>query len=304
MGKYDPTKKSRWRYCRCLQFDKRKQIKLQSLQGEDGSDLSNRITEYDDMEIYYGIEVFTNNSSKYKYEVRGTQTIEQSINRFNSGEPLKVSVGDQIKVYHADPSGNVLMAEEEERNYTYGSNYAYYNVTEYGFEPTGDFTVTPAEAKIVIDTKRVDLKNLLKEVKVNGKELPKTAYTVALDPETEIDTSSLGYRVAKLVVKADRSYGGFSTETEAAYEVVEKGTDGALEDGTEDSMTEDKEITGTDSEKKNSNGDNTSGAKNGNLPKTNETKNTVFTVSGVLIVSLAGIILFWRKRKANKNSKK
>lgn len=177
-------------------------------------------------------------------------------------------------------------------------------MTEYGFEPTGDFTVTPAEAKIVIDTKRVDLKNLLKEVKVNGKELPKTAYTVALDPETEIDTSSLGYRVAKLVVKADRSYGGFSTETEAAYEVVEKGTDGALEDGTEDSMTEDKEITGTDSEKKNSNGDNTSGAKNGNLPKTNETKNTVFTVSGVLIVSLAGIILFWRKRKANKNSKK
>ncbi|MDT2651483.1 LPXTG cell wall anchor domain-containing protein [Enterococcus hirae] len=281
-----------------------KQIKLQSLQGEDGSDLSNRITEYDDMEIYYGIEVFTNNSSKYKYEVRGTQTIEQSINRFNSGEPLKVSVGDQIKVYHADPSGNVLMAEEKERNYTYGSNYAYYNVTEYGFEPTGDFTVTPAEAKIVIDTKRVDLKNLLKEVKVNGKELPKTAYTVALDPETEIDTSSLGYRVAKLVVKADRSYGGFSTETEAAYEVVEKGTDGALEDGTEDSMTEDKEITGTDSEKKNSDGDNTSGAKNGNLPKTNETKNTVFTVSGVLIVSLAGIILFWRKRKANKNSKK
>lgn len=281
-----------------------KQIKLQSLQGEDGSDLSNRITEYDDMEIYYGIEVFTNNSSKYKYEVRGTQTIEQSINRFNSGEPLKVSVGDQIKVYHADPSGNVLMAEEEERNYTYGSNYAYYNVTEYGFEPTGDFTVTPAEAKIVIDTKRVDLKNLLKEVKVNGKELPKTAYTVALDPETEIDTSSLGYRVAKLVVKADRSYGGFSTETEAAYEVVEKGTDGALEDGTEDSMTEDKEITGTDSEKKNSNGDNTSGAKNGNLPKTNETKNTIFTVSGVLIASLAGIILFWRKRKANKNSKK
>lgn len=114
----------------------------------------------------------------------------------------------------------------------------------------------------------------------------------------------MGYRVAKLVVKADRSYGGFSTETEAAYEVVEKGTDGALEDGTEDSMTEDKEITGTDSEKKNSNGDNTSGAKNGNLPKTNETKNTVFTVSGVLIVSLAGIILFWRKRKANKNSKK
>nr|WP_232011913.1 LPXTG cell wall anchor domain-containing protein [Enterococcus hirae] len=225
--------------------------------------------------MYYGIEVFTNNSSKYKYEVRGTQTIEQSINRFNSGEPLKVSVGDQIKVYHADPSGNVLMAEEKERNYTYGSNYAYYNVTEYGFEPTGDFTVTPAEAKIVIDTKRVDLKNLLKEVKVNGKELPKTAYTVALDPETE-----------------------------AAYEVVEKGTDGALEDGTEDSMTEDKEITGTDSEKKNSNGDNTSGAKNGNLPKTNETKNTVFTVSGVLIVSLAGIILFWRKRKANKNSKK
>lgn len=282
----------------------KKQLKLQALQGKEGTNLASRVTEVNDADVYYGIEVFTNNSSKYKYEVRGTQTIAQAIERFNSGEPLKVSAGDQIKVYHTDPSGNVLMAEETEQNYTYGSNYAYYNVTEYGFEPTGDFTVTPAEAKIIINTKQVDLKDLLKEVKVNGKELPKTAYTVALDPETEIDTSSLGYRVAKLVVKADRSYGGFSTETEAAYEVVEKGTDGALEDGTEDSMTEDKEITGTDSEKKNSNGDNTSGAKNGNLPKTNETKNTVFTVSGVLIVSLAGIILFWRKRKANKNSKK
>ena len=273
----------------------KKQLKLQALQGKEGTNLASRVTEANDADVYYGIEVFTNNTSKYKYEVRGTQTIAQAIERFNSGEPLKVSAGDQIKVYHTDPSGNVLMAEETEQNYTYGSNYAYYNVTEYGFEPTGDFTVTPAEAKIIINTKQVDLKDLLKEVKVNGKEVPKNAYTVKLDPETEIDTSSLGNRVAKLVVKVDRSYGGFSTETEATYEVVKEGTPGALGESSGEGNTE---------EETNAEGEGTEEANGGNLPKTNETKNAMFPLLGTVLISLVGMFLFWKKKKPKEEPKK
>ena len=273
----------------------KKQLKLQALQGKEETNLASRVTEANDADVYYGIEVFTNNTSKYKYEVRGTQTIAQAIERFNSGEPLKVSAGDQIKVYHTDPSGNVLMAEETEQNYTYGSNYAYYNVTEYGFEPTGDFTVTPAEAKIIINTKQVDLKDLLKEVKVNGKEVPKNAYTVKLDPETEIDTSSLGNRVAKLVVKVDRSYGGFSTETEATYEVVKEGTPGALGESSGEGNTE---------EETNAEGEGTEEANGGNLPKTNETKNAMFPLLGTVLISLVGMFLFWKKKKPKEEPKK
>ncbi|MGM0323950.1 hypothetical protein IGJ18_001456 [Enterococcus sp. AZ078] len=273
----------------------KKQLKLQALQGKEGTNLASRVTEANDADVYYGIEVFTNNTSKYKYEVRGTQTIAQAIERFNSGEPLKVSAGDQIKVYHTDPSGNVLMAEETEQNYTYGSNYAYYNVTEYGFEPTGDFTVTPAEAKIIINTKQVDLKDLLKEVKVNGKEVPKNAYTVKLDPETEIDTSSLGNRVAKLVVKVDRSYGGFSTETEATYEVVKEGTPGALGESSGEGNTE---------AETNGEGEGTEEANGGNLPKTNATKNAMFPLLGTLLISLVGMFLFWKKKKTKEEPKK
>ena len=273
----------------------KKQLKLQALQGKEGTNLASRVTEANDADVYYGIEVFTNNTSKYKYEVRGTQTIAQAIERFNSGEPLKVSAGDQIKVYHTDPSGNVLMAEETEQNYTYGSNYAYYNVTEYGFEPTGDFTVTPAEAKIIINTKQVDLKDLLKEVKVNRKEVPKNAYTVKLDPETEIDTSSLGNRVAKLVVKVDRSYGGFSTETEATYEVVKEGTPGVLGESSGEGNTE---------EETNAEGEGTEETNGGNLPKNNETKNAMFPLLGTVLISLVGMFLFWKKKKPKEEPKK
>ncbi|WP_146811755.1 cell wall protein, partial [Enterococcus villorum] len=143
-----------------------KKLQIASLPGKNKSNLSKRITNADDSDVYYSIEVFSHNASQYKYEVHGKQTIEQAISRFNGGEPLTVSAGDQVKVYHADPSGNVFMSDEQEGNYTYGSNYAYYNVTDYGFEPTGDLSVTPAEPNITVGTKEVDLKDLLKEVKV------------------------------------------------------------------------------------------------------------------------------------------
>lgn len=273
---------------------KKEQMQIQSMQGNDQTTLSNRVTEFDDNEVYYGIEVLNRSGSKYKYEVRGTQTIEQAISRFNSGKPLNVTVGEIIKVYHADSNSNLLMSEEMERNFTYGSNYAYYEVTEYGFEPTGEFIVEPAEAKLVKGTEQVDLKSLLKEVKLNGKDIPKNAYSVTLDPEMEIDTSKLGSQTVKLTVKADRSYGGFSADTEATFEVVEEGQAGQGNGG--DGAADGTTAGGA--------GDATGGAaaNSSNLPKTNATRNAAFSIFGVVLVAMASFLMFWKKRKKEDNS--
>ncbi|WP_373134253.1 LPXTG cell wall anchor domain-containing protein [Enterococcus durans] len=273
---------------------KKEQMQIQSMQGNDQTTLSNRVTEFDDNEVYYGIEVLNRSGSKHKYEVRGTQTIEQAISRFNSGKPLNVTVGEIIKVYHADSNSNLLMSEEMERNFTYGSNYAYYEVTEYGFEPTGEFIVEPAEAKLVKGTEQVDLKSLLKEVKLNGKDIPKNAYSVTLDPEMEIDTSKLGSQTVKLTVKADRSYGGFSAETEATFEVVEEGQAGQGNGG--DGATDGTTAGGA--------GDATGGAtaNSSNLPKTNATRNAAFSIFGFVLVAMASFLMFWKKRKKENHS--
>lgn len=273
---------------------KKEQMQIQSMQGNDQTTLSNRVTEFDDNEVYYGIEVLNRSGSKYKYEVRGTQTIEQAISRFNSGKPLNVTVGEIIKVYHADSNSNLLMSEEMERNFTYGTNYAYYEVTEYGFEPTGEFIVEPAEAKLVKGTEQVDLKSLLKEVKLNGKDIPKNAYSVTLDPEMEIDTSKLGSQTVKLTVKADRSYGGFSAETEATFEVVEEGQAGQGNGG--DGVADGTTAGGA--------GDATGGAtaNSSNLPKTNAIRNAAFSIFGFALVAMASFLMFWKKRKKEDHS--
>lgn len=273
---------------------KKEQMQIQSMQGNDQTTLSNRVTEFDDNEVYYGIEVLNRSGSKYKYEVLGTQTIEQAISRFNSGKPLNVTVGEIIKVYHADSNSNLLMSEEMERNFTYGSNYAYYEVTEYGFEPTGEFIVEPAEAKLVKGTEQVDLKSLLKEVKLNGKDIPKNAYSVTLDPEMEIDTSKLGSQTVKLTVKADRSYGGFSADTEATFEVVEEGQAGQGNGG--DGAADGTTAGGA--------GDATGGAaaNSSNLPKTNATRNAAFSIFGFVLVAMASFLMFWKKRKKEDHS--
>lgn len=270
-----------------------KKLQIASLPGKNKANQSKRITNADDSEVYYSIEVFSQNTSKYKYEVYGKQTIEQAISRFNDGEPLTVSAGDQVKIYHADPSGNVFMSDEQEANYTFGSNYAYYNVTNYGFEPTGELSVQSAELKLPIGTEQVDLKELLKEVKVNGKAVPKNSYTVSLDPESEIDTSSLGTREAKLEIKVDRAYGGFSTNTEATYHVVE-------EDEANDSAGDGQDGEASKDGEANKDGENADGS----LPKTNETKNAAFSILGVFLVSIVGMVLFWKKRKTDKGVKK
>lgn len=282
-----------------------KQIEIQSVQGTDQTVLKNRVNEYDDTEVYYGIEILNERKqSKYQYEVRGTQTIEQAISRFNTGKSLAVTPGDIVKVYHVDTSNNLLMAEENERNYTYGSNYAYYKVTDYGFEPTGELTVEPAQPSFAQGTERVDLKSLVKEVKVNGRVIPKNVYTVSLDGSSEIDTETMGSRFVSLDVKVDRSYGSLSTRTESSYEIVEPGQettpgeeDASAEDGT--GTSNDPNADGISAETGLGEGSAAEGDES-KLPQTNQTINRVLPYIGACFVLVVGFVLW--KRKMSKKS--
>ncbi|PTO40271.1 cell wall protein [Enterococcus mundtii] len=284
-----------------------KQIEIQSVQGTDQTVLKNRVNEYDDTEVYYGIEILNERKqSKYQYEVRGTQTIEQAISRFNTGKSLAVTTGDIVKVYHVDTSNNLLMAEENERNYTYGSNYAYYKVTDYGFEPTGELTVEPAQPSFAQGTETVDLKSLVKEVKVNGRVIPKNVYTVSLDGTSEIDTETMGSRFVSLDVKVDRSYGSLSTRTESSYEIVEPGQEttpgeedasvGGAE-GTDTSNDPDAEGISAETGLGEASGADGNGS---NLPQTNQTINRVLPYIGVCLLLAVGFVLW--KRKTSKKS--
>lgn len=282
-----------------------KQIEIQSVQGTDQTVLKNRVNEYDDTEVYYGIEILNERKqSKYQYEVRGTQTIEQAISRFNTGKPLAVTTGDIVKVYHVDTSNNLLMAEENERNYTYGSNYAYYKVTDYGFEPTGELTVEPAQPSFAQGTERVDLKSLVKEVKVNGRVIPKNVYTVSLDGTSEIDTETMGSRFVSLDVKVDRSYGSLSTRTESSYEIVEPGQE--TTPGEEDASAEGSTGTSNDSEADGISAETGLGEGSGaegdesKLPQTNQTINQVLPYVGACFLLVVGFVLW--KRKMSKKS--
>nr|MBO0491105.1 LPXTG cell wall anchor domain-containing protein [Enterococcus sp. DIV1094] len=276
-----------------------RQIEIQSIQGSDRTILNNRVTQVDDNNVYYGIEIIGQDGrAKYQYDVRGTQTIQQAISRFNSGNAFPVVEGDVVKVYHQDANNNILMHEEQERNFTYGGQFAVYNVTEYGFEPTGELDVRTREAAIAIGTERVDPKSLIDTVRVNGREISNNSFTVQLQEDSQIDTSQLGSNnVVGLDIQVDQAHGGFTTSTEGRYSVVEQGQEDTPGAGDENSGGNAAgENPGENSGENELNEEGALGEDMGNLPQTNATRNTLLSVLGTMLLALVGGIFFWKKR--------
>ena len=176
-------------------------------------------------ELYYSIEVLADGSRTFMYEVKGGMIAEDSIDQFNNGLPLNVSVGNIVKVYHAEEkfsngysNKNLLMENEKEENYTYGTNYAYYRVTEDGFEPMSPvLAVKTMKQDFVLgeNTSGLNLHDLLEEVTLNDTVIPPDEYEV--EQLTDFDTSLVGARNAK--VKIISTVANVSLEVEIPYEV-------------------------------------------------------------------------------------
>lgn len=280
------------------------QMMIRASQGVANTELSKVVHDYSDRSIYYQFDVMNkyNTTSRFTYDVTGNRTIEQALSRFNSGQPLNVNIGDIVRIYHTKEfRRNMLMEDEQEKNFTYGSQYAYYEVTEYGFEPSGKIDVEANKVEIPRGATDLDLKSFIKNVKVNDKVIPENLYTVSLN--SEIDTSTPGRNNVAVNVTTDSSYGGFSTELNMPYEVRDHTTNSSTKES-QNNHTNNEDTSGSTERNEGTTpsiqDDPTTSADNEsslNMPQTNATRNTAWTLIGIALVAGIGAIVMRRKTK-------
>nr|WP_270218716.1 LPXTG cell wall anchor domain-containing protein [Enterococcus lactis] len=243
------------------------QFTIHASPGSSNTDLNRPVNNPFGRGIYYAIEVLENDMRKYTKEFRR----------------------------------NMLMEDEQEKNFTYGSQYAYYEVTEYGFEPSGKIDVEANKVEIPRGATDLDLKSFIKNVKVNDKVIPENIYTVSLN--SEIDTSTPGRNNVAVNVTTDSSYGGFSTELNMPYEVRDHTTNSSTNES-QNNYTNNEDTSGSTERNEGTTpsiqDDPTTSADNEsslNMPQTNATRNTAWTLIGIALVAGIGAIVMRRKTK-------
>ena len=183
-------------------------LRLYSTFGDNRANLDTQVHPYYGSSVYYSIEVLDGETSTYQYEVTGNAVIRNAINGFNQGDPLEVSAGNIIKVYHAESNTRSrLMVNEVAENYTFGTLFSYYRVTDNGLVP-----IKQLEAEAVPQTFNLgesaderNLKELVRNVRVNGTVVDASEYEVTL--RSELDMSLIGTREIDIEVRTTDGLG-------------------------------------------------------------------------------------------------
>lgn len=183
-------------------------LRLHSTFGDNRTNQGMQVHSYYGSSVYYSIEVFDGETSTYQYEVTGNAIIRNAINGFNQGNPLEVSAGNIIKVFHGEShSRSRLMVNEVAENYSFGTPFSYYRVTDNGLVP-----IKHLEAEAVPQTFNLgesvdgrDLKEFVKDVQVNGVAVDASEYEVTL--RSELDTSLIGTREIDIEVRTTDGLG-------------------------------------------------------------------------------------------------
>lgn len=169
---------------------------------------------------YYKFEVLRNGNPVYAQEIINRSTLQEIMNAFgNNNNEITVQMNDIIKITHPEKSAksSVIMIDEKEHDFTYGSDYAYYRVTQNGLVPAPVVEAESAGKVFVLgeDTRNIDSASLIENATINGEKLDKNQYTVeALD---HFDTSTIGSR--KMRVRINMKDGIASEEFEINYSV-------------------------------------------------------------------------------------
>lgn len=173
-----------------------------------------------DSSLYYSIEIVREGRSVYSQEIPGYATLEEVMANFGSKQKLNVQAGDIIKLYHPQRSdgSSVLLVNEIEKDYTYGSPYANYRITSYGFEPMPVIeTVGPNKVfSLMENTQNIDLSQLLANITINGERVESKNYKIT--QLSKMDTSTVGKREVKLNLKPED--GSADIELDVPYEVA------------------------------------------------------------------------------------
>jgi len=115
---------------------------------------------------YYSFEILRNNHVIYHQDILNRSTLQQVINQFgNTDNIFNVQLGDVIRIHHPERSANssVLMMNEEEHDFTYDTEYVYFEVTSSGFKPVAVMEAEAAQKNFVLgeNTSTIDPGSLL-----------------------------------------------------------------------------------------------------------------------------------------------
>ncbi|THE15955.1 hypothetical protein E1H99_01015, partial [Enterococcus hirae] len=154
--------------------------------------------------LYYSFEVLRNEQVIYRQDVPNRATLEQIMDDFGGPEnTIDVRINDVIKIHHPErtPNSSVLMMNEQEHDFTYDSEYAYYKVTAYGFDPVPVMEAEGAQKSFVLgeNTANIDPSSLISNVTINGQKIDSSLYTV--ESLIDFDTSAVGTRKMRLRIK-------------------------------------------------------------------------------------------------------
>lgn len=125
-------------------------------------------------------EILNKDNLYYSYEVNGTDSRYQVIENFGNNGALNVSLGDVLKVYHAEPGGRLVQFQDEIESPipTNTNKEAYLELTDTGYKFLTFDRAVPIERTI--------------KVGMTQEELEKTV-TQSLDLSATKDVSILGF---------------------------------------------------------------------------------------------------------------
>ena len=193
-------------------------LRLHSTFGDNRTNQGMQVHSYYGSSVYYSIEVFDGETSTYQYEVTGNAIIRNAINGFNQGNPLEVSAGNIIKVFHGEShSRSRLMVNEVAENYTFGTLFSYYRVTDNGLVPIKQLEAeaAPQTFNLGESADGRNLKELVRNVRVNGTVVDASEYEVTL--RSELDTSLIGMREIEVEIRTTDELG--MTQITVPYDV-------------------------------------------------------------------------------------
>ncbi|WP_275400759.1 putative mucin/carbohydrate-binding domain-containing protein [Enterococcus faecium] len=193
-------------------------LRLHSTFGDNRTSQGSQVHSYYGGSVYYSIEVFDGETSTYQYEVTGNAIIRNAVNGFNQGNPLEVTAGNIIKVYHAESnSRSRLMVNEVAENYSFGTPFSYYRVTENGLVPIKHLGAEAVSQTFHLgeNTDGRDLKEFVTDVQVNGVAVDASEYEISL--RSEVNTTLINTREVEVEIRTTDGLG--ILRTTVPYEV-------------------------------------------------------------------------------------
>lgn len=138
----------------------------------------------DPFTLYYRLDILRNERTIYTQEVTNRATLQEIMNAFGDKEnKIEVKIDDIIQITHPGKTANssVVMIDEEEKDFTYGTENARYRVTAYGLDPAP--VITAESARVFFlgeDINQLNPQEFIKNIRLNDQLTSNEQYKINL----------------------------------------------------------------------------------------------------------------------------